>query len=860
VVCSDYANRDHDPRILSDRSSGTTGQYTLLVSKEYADLVATTLTPDAAPGRGDFDWYLSVDFAVENQGAGLSLPFTIDFYLASAPTGGVTAHVGSVAVDVGLFTGGSVSGVTTLDLRNAVPFLTRNNRYYVRMVADGGSQVVESNETNNALTQVLAFGPEGDLPVPAGGTVNATAVSVGQTLTWRDIGLTEWAGGYDFDIYQFTPAAKQTVGFDVDDMSGTLDSYVRLYDAGWNLLAANDDGAAAGETLADDAYLQYTFRTSGKPYYLVVSSAQNHGGDPRCFDGRQSGSTGYYHLSLSNITADLVPTSFDVLTDYPDTFAGDGDVWNSVDINFSIQNRGTGAAGAFAVAFYLSDAPAIGPDDILLQTINIGGLAARQTYNSNTHFEGPYTLYLPDLPPSFLTDNHYTIGMVVDSTNAVAEVVENNNSNRGPGLDTDVIAAERHLVSTAGLTSAPTPAQVFARAAPEAIAFDDAILRSIGEDEWVGRYDIDTYSFNGAAGHTVNIDALPVAGDFDEWVRVYSAATGALVAETRASFGDPLGHLQIVIPSTGLYCVVVSASSNEDGGPGSLVDRSGGAAGWYYLTVSDVTPDLRATRFGLPREQTVLGPGRSQFDFTVENAGGLAAPATVAGIYLSDDSGLTTADTLITTVNIPALAAGGTYSGSARPTLPNPYALGMRDNQYWVGIIVDQNNAVVERDEANNANRGDGLDRAPVSAERDLQSPVGNDVQPVDAGVGTYFGGIGTDEWIGPYDMDVYSLRLDGGERLGFDIDLTGRLNGLDSYIRLYDSRWNRLAFNDNGSAPDDGFTLKESYLEYTFTSGGTYYLVVSSMQNRGASPTELRSRTAGTTGTYNLVISDRGT
>ena len=184
----------------------------------------------------------------------------------------------------------------------------------------------------------------------------------------------------------------------------------------------------------------------------------------------------------------------------------------------------------------------------------------------------------------------------------------------------------------------------------------------------------------------------------------------------------------------------------------------------------------------------------------------------------------------------------------------------MRDNQYWVGIIVDRDNAVLERDEANNANRGDGLDRAPVSAERDLQSPVGNDVQPVDAGVGTYFGGIGTDEWIGPYDMDVYSLRLDGGERLGFDIDLTGRLNGLDSYIRLYDSRWTRLAFNDNGSGPGERVVLKESYLEYTFTSGGTYYLVVSSMQNRGASPTELRSRTAGTTGTYNLVISDRGT
>jgi len=430
--------------------------------------------------------------------------------------------------------------------------------------------------------------------------------------------------------------------------------------------------------------------------------------------------------------------------------------------------------------------------------------------------------------------------MVVDSTNAVAEVVENNNSNGGPGAASDVIAAERHLVSTEGLTSAPTPAQVFGRAAPEAIAFDDAILASIGEDEWVGRYDIDTYSFNGVAGHTVNIDALPVAGDFDDPPR--RRAGGALVAENVASFGDPLGHLQIVIPSTGQYCVVVSDASNEDGGPGSLVDRSGGAAGWYYLTVSDVTPDLRATRFGLPREQTVLGPGRSQFDFTVENAGGLAAPATVARPtdWRAEHTAAAQGRRSPTRTSS---ACATTSTGSASSWT--------RITPWWSATRPTTPTA---------ARPTDWRDRLEVAAEQDLASPVGKDIRPVDAGVGTYSGGIGTDEWIGPYDMDVYSLRLDGGERLGFDIDLTGRLNGLDSYIRLYDSRWNRLAFNDNGSAPDDGFTLKESYLEYTFTSGGTYYLVVSSMQNRTASPTELRSRTAGTTGTYNLVISDRGT
>lgn len=73
-------------------------------------------------------------------------------------------------------------------------------------------------------------------------------------------------------------------------------------------------------------------------------------------------------------------------------------------------------------------------------------------------------------------------------------------------------------------------------------------------------------------------------------------------------------------------------------------------------------------------------------------------------------------------------------------------------------------------------------------------------------------------------DVDMFRFTATAGQRLSFDIDVTGRL---DSVIRLFDSSGRQVTFNDDGAAPGETGSLA-SYLEYTFTSGGTYYLGVS--------------------------------
>lgn len=77
----------------------------------------------------------------------------------------------------------------------------------------------------------------------------------------------------DVDMMAFTVKAGQRVAFNVNGTT-TLDSYLRLFNASGTQLAANDNGAASGETLGKDSYFEYTFATAGT-YYIGISAAGN---------------------------------------------------------------------------------------------------------------------------------------------------------------------------------------------------------------------------------------------------------------------------------------------------------------------------------------------------------------------------------------------------------------------------------------------------------------------------------------------------------------------------------------------------------------------------------------------------------
>ena len=103
-------------------------------------------------------------------------------------------------------------------------------------------------------------------------------------------------------------------------------------------------------------------------------------------------------------------------------------------------------------------------------------------------------------------------------------------------------------------------------------------------------------------------------------------------------------------------------------------------------------------------------------------------------------------------------------------------------------------------------------------------------------------------------DVDMFSFTVAAGQRISFDIDLPS--GSLNSHLRLFNSSGTQLAADNGGRGPGE-LESSESYIEYTFTSGGTYYVGVSGFPNSNYNAVDGSGDTAGTTpGAYKLVIS----
>jgi Ca2+-binding RTX toxin-like protein len=100
----------------------------------------------------------------------------------------------------------------------------------------------------------------------------------------------------DVDMYKFTLSAGETIKIDIDsstflleessgispDLADVLqysDTELRLFDGQGNEILANQDGAAPGEALSRDPYLEFTATESGT-YYVGVSQLGNRDYDP----------------------------------------------------------------------------------------------------------------------------------------------------------------------------------------------------------------------------------------------------------------------------------------------------------------------------------------------------------------------------------------------------------------------------------------------------------------------------------------------------------------------------------------------------------------------------------------------------
>jgi hypothetical protein len=105
-------------------------------------------------------------------------------------------------------------------------------------------------------------------------------------------------------------------------------------------------------------------------------------------------------------------------------------------------------------------------------------------------------------------------------------------------------------------------------------------------------------------------------------------------------------------------------------------------------------------------------------------------------------------------------------------------------------------------------------------------------------------------------DVDLYKLTVAAGQNVKLDVDRTSG-SSLDSFLRVFNSSGTQIKSNDNANAPGEtAATPKESYISYTFSTAGTYYVGVSGNPNKSYSPSTGAGDSSGSTGGYVLRVS----
>ena len=144
-------------------------------------------------------------------------------------------------------------------------------------------------DADDAINEALALGP----------------ISTTPNVTNADISVDT-----DVDMFSFTVTSGLVVDFDIDtpnNGTGSVQSYLRLFNVNGTELSSNNDGTAPGEnTLGFDAYLRYTFATGGT-YYIAVSNATNVTYSPTSGSGDTAGganATGAYQLRVTALPID----------------------------------------------------------------------------------------------------------------------------------------------------------------------------------------------------------------------------------------------------------------------------------------------------------------------------------------------------------------------------------------------------------------------------------------------------------------------------------------------------------------------------------------------------------------------------
>jgi hypothetical protein len=248
-------------------------------------------------------------------------------------------------------------------------------------------------------------------------------------------------------------------------------------------------------------------------------------------------------------------------------------------------------------------------------------------------------------------------------------------------------------LNIAGQTFTVTQAAAISTCTPTALTANRMLSATLSSSDCVdiaanGSYYYDLFAFSGTPGQKLTLSATSSQ---------FTPDLLLLTPDGTTLYGDDSGDgttpaIVTTLNQTGAYQVFLSSAFPRETGSYAFTFSLSVATG------SDTLPDLVVSSVSAGTQATA---GASLYmNSVIKNQGLGAAPATDAGIYLSSDRSISTAD--VDTgfgCPIPALAAGESYSGcSGNITLRSAITAGT----YYLGVYADLNGGIAESNEANN--------------------------------------------------------------------------------------------------------------------------------------------------------------
>jgi hypothetical protein len=204
--------------------------------------------------------------------------------------------------------------------------------------------------------------------------------------------------------------------------------------------------------------------------------------------------------------ADLVAAHFDV--DRNELSPG-----QTTRIDYRIRNTGNVASGTFRVSFYASIDSIISKDDMLLESVDVPSVPASDS-------TGLRPVWVTLSNEFQALDDAFSIGMIIDSLDDVAESNEANNRNVGVGIDREAVTFVAQVPAQVELTLPKTlpftDAEFTWTAAASASVYELWVTNLTTRERVIHRTDLNEASFS--YGGTL------AAGTYRVWVRAGNGA------------------------------------------------------------------------------------------------------------------------------------------------------------------------------------------------------------------------------------------------------------------------------------------------------------------------------------------------